>query len=43
MKSIVLHSMLWLACMTVQAQEFFIEVKVQAPEVQTNDRQVFTQ
>jgi len=35
--------MLWLACMTVQAQEFFIEVKVQAPEVQTNDRQVFTQ
>jgi hypothetical protein len=43
MKSIVLHSMLWLACMTVRAQEFFIEVKVQAPEVQTNDRQVFTQ
>ncbi len=24
-------------------QEFFVEVKVQAPEVQTNDRQVFTQ
>lgn len=25
------------------AQEFFVEVKVQAPEIQTNDRQVFTQ
>lgn len=27
----------------VFGQEFFLEVKVQAPEVQTNDRQVFTQ
>lgn len=27
----------------VFSQEFFLEVKVQAPEVQTNDRQVFTQ
>ena len=26
----------------VQAQEFFVDVKVQAPKVQTNDRQVFT-
>ena len=43
MKSIVLHSVLWLAGITMHAQEFFIEVKVQAPEVQTNDRQVFTQ
>ena len=43
MKSIVINSLLWLAGMTVQAQEFFIEVKVQAPEVQTNDRQVFVQ
>ncbi|MGA1380381.1 MAG: DUF4835 family protein [Schleiferiaceae bacterium] len=25
------------------AQEFFLDVRVQAPEVQTNDRQVFTQ
>ena len=24
------------------AQEFFVDVKVQAPQVQTNDRQVFT-
>ena len=43
MKSIVLHSILWLAGITMHAQEFFIEVKVQAPEVQTNDRQVFVQ
>lgn len=27
----------------LHGQEFFIEVKVQAPEVQTNDRQVFSQ
>jgi len=34
---------LLLGFQTLVAQEFFIEVKVQAPEVQTNDRQVFTQ
>jgi len=31
------------ASVLLPAQEFFLEVKVQAPEVQTNDRQVFTQ
>lgn len=43
MKRRALLTALLLGFQTLVAQEFFIEVKVQAPEVQTNDRQVFTQ
>jgi len=40
------YTLLLLTLLTLQTslwgQEFFVEVKVQAPQVQTNDRQVFT-
>ncbi len=43
MKPFVLLTALLIGLSGLSAQEFFVEVKVQAPEIQTNDRQVFTQ
>ncbi|MFM6959825.1 MAG: DUF4835 family protein [Schleiferiaceae bacterium] len=43
MKPFALLVALLLGLSGLAAQEFFVEVKVQAPEIQTNDRQVFTQ
>jgi hypothetical protein len=42
-KPFVLLTALLIGLSGLSAQEFFVEVKVQAPEIQTNDRQVFTQ